>query len=332
VIAMAVKQCVNKNNLVSSYCESSIAPARPSLKASKPRSKFVPASLFTETSVSKIVQKRAISVQSEADSALAKANLQTAIAVNNLKNEYETKLAASEESGNKALSQIGHDLQGHSATLHGIAEIVRYELEQVRTDESESAHLMSIAKYMEMVDNVANEMYETLRDLVTISKIRMGLIEPRMDERPLREIVEKTISRVKTSAGNKGVSISNNIDSSMLVVADDAMLASALQNVISNALKFTNKGGKISISANPSAYGGVELLVQDDGVGISKSKLDEINSKGRTASGADTSGNKSTGLGIGFVFDLISANKGTAVWESDGENGATVRISLKKAD
>ena len=131
-------------------------------------------------------------------------------------------------------------------------------------------------------------------------------------------------------AKNKGINLVNYIDKDIKVSSDSKILMSVLENLMSNAIKFTPKGGEIIIS---SSHNGnyIDVSIKDNGVGISKDRIDNFFESRETTLG--TNEEKGMGIGMNDSKENMTKIKGNIKVESEGENkGSTFIISLPEGE
>jgi signal transduction histidine kinase len=126
------------------------------------------------------------------------------------------------------------------------------------------------------------------------------------------------------------LSLQVRINDSIFIRADNNTVATVFRNLLNNAIKFTPRGGTISISAQVNDES-VAILVEDNGVGIGREKLHSIFEMKEQKVTCGTEKEKGTGLGLILVKEFIQLNHGTVVMESAGEKGTRVIITLPQA-
>jgi signal transduction histidine kinase len=128
-------------------------------------------------------------------------------------------------------------------------------------------------------------------------------------------------------ANNKGIELNNNISSSIIIKTDKTILGIIIQNLISNAIKFTNKGGciKISVVIKKSA---LTILVADTGMGMPAKTISAIERQKPITILPDTDNLKGNGLGWMLMQELILLLKGTFKITSKINKGTTVRLQF----
>jgi signal transduction histidine kinase len=133
---------------------------------------------------------------------------------------------------------------------------------------------------------------------------------------------------------NKGVHVGCLIDDSLTIVGDQNQIEFIIRNLVNNAIKFTNKGGFVSVTAKSLPYNEVEIAVSDNGLGIS----DEMtNYFWKEAGRNGTAGEKRTGLGLMLSYEFVKLNGGHIEVESVLGKGTTFKtrfatISLLEFD
>lgn len=116
------------------------------------------------------------------------------------------------------------------------------------------------------------------------------------------------------------------MEADIQVYADEHSLNTILRNLVSNAIKYTSEGGKVSITAQQTT-GNVTLVVNDTGTGISAEKVGSLFTI-KKKSEAGTRGEKGTGLGLNIVKELIDLNKGEIAVDSTLNIGTRFQVHL----
>jgi signal transduction histidine kinase len=173
-------------------------------------------------------------------------------------------------------------------------------------------------------------LYALIENLLTWSRLQRGMIECRPQPIIMRDAVQRTINILNANAEQKAITLSNAIATDVVGYADSKMLDTVLRNLISNALKFTNKDGTITISLEQQEEI-LKIAVADTGIGISRehlSKLFRIDSK-YTRTG--TANERGTGLGLILCKEFVERNGGAIEVESKEGSGTTFSFTLPVA-
>ena len=145
----------------------------------------------------------------------------------------------------------------------------------------------------------------------------------------MKALVEENISLLSSIAEQKNIELTNEIGENVIVLADEDMTRTILRNLVSNALKFTKANGHIRVSAQ-TLREGLEVTVEDTGVGMSQEVLSQLFKGNITKRG--TKNEKGTGLGLILVKDFLEKNGGTIRVESEVGKGSKFIFTLPLAE
>lgn len=219
----------------------------------------------------------------------------------------------------KLFSIIAHDLRSPFHGLFGFTEILANDFDSLSKSE---------------VKNINQELYKTVRqqfklleNLLDWSRLQIG----RMEFQPIKiNILEKAALIIDLLIGNairKNISIVNEIKDNFTVWADEKMLNSIMQNLISNAIKFTPNGGSILLSSRV-VDDEVEISVKDSGIGIKESELKLLFRIDVQHSTKGTANEKGTGLGLLLCKELVEKQNGRIKVESKAGKGSVFTFYL----
>lgn len=223
------------------------------------------------------------------------------------------------KSKDKFFSIIAHDLRSPFNGLLGFSKVLFDEYEDLSKDE--------VKEYISYVHSSAKNIYNLIENLLQWSRIQTGRMEFQPINLDLQEQVFKIINLYTSVAIEKRINLSNEVPLNTMIRVDQNMLNSILQNLIANALKFTNQFGIINVSYAAS-YGFHEISVSDNGVGISEEnqkKLFRIDSHYSTAG---TSNEEGTGLGLILCKELAEQNGGDIILKSEIGKGSKFILRL----
>lgn len=239
---------------------------------------------------------------------------------NNLKTS-EKQLLEMNASKDKFFSIVAHDLKSPFMGLLGLSEVLLQEIDNITPDETKH--------YLTQIRNSTKNVFNLVENLLQWSRIQTGRIP--LEQIPLNLLVEvgKIKSLLELNAQNKGIEIINSVSSEIKVNADANMLSSVLQNLISNAIKFTSSGGKITISSI-SKGDFEEIHVKDTGVGLKQDAKDYLFKIDKQYTTIGTSKEKGTGLGLLLCKELINLNKGEIGVNSIEGRGSDFFFTLPK--
>lgn len=194
-------------------------------------------------------------------------------------------------------------------------------------------------QFVKVCESAGNHLLEIVNDILDFSKIEWETLDLTFENFNLHELIKKIHEQMIYHSQKKGIAFSYNIfpEVAVYVRGDPYHLKQILVNLISNAIKFTNKG-QVSLSVEPNLHqtGGDFLLfnVQDSGIGIPLEKARQIFSLFFQADSSITKKYGGTGLGLAISKRLVEKMKGTIWFESEEGEGSTFHfaIPLPKTD
>ena len=218
----------------------------------------------------------------------------------------------------KLFSIVSHDLKDSMSSINGFIDLLkdgslsRQEFEKLIPELSENASNASLLLF----------------NLLNWSKSQMQSLEPNPSLFDVQEIFEDKVKLIEQRADAKGISI---VDHTLrdFVYADKSMIEIVVQNLLTNAVKFTKAGDTITVS-NHISNGHAILSVADTGVGIPKENLDKL-FKANTLTTIGTKNEKGTGLGLSICKELVELNNGKIWVESTLNVGTTFYVQLPKS-
>ena len=170
-----------------------------------------------------------------------------------------------------------------------------------------------------------------ITNLLHFSRFQMGRMEYSPVNLKLLRIINKCLSLLKGNAIKKQINISLEVDKDVEVFADEDMLVSIIQNLISNAIKFTENSGTVKVAVKltkGNEY--ADISVSDSGIGISRENLKKIFSE-KFYSTPGTDKEFGTGLGLILVKEFIEKHNGNLQVESAPGKGSTFHFTLPLA-
>ncbi|WP_404230218.1 sensor histidine kinase [Acinetobacter venetianus] len=237
-----------------------------------------------------------------------------------LKELYEQESALN-FSKTKFFSIISHDLRAPFHGLLGFSEILAKERETL--DESS---IQNIADYLY---DTSQSTYNLLESLLNWAMAEGGRFVYHPINFKLRQITDIVTDILKTLALKKNIQLINQVDENLKIYADMNMITSLIQNLVSNALKFTDidGSGKVYIQAQNKGEM-VEISVKDSGLGMTDEQIQNLFQPRITMSFKGTAGEKGAGLGLSLCKRFVELNHGEIdVVSKDGE-GTTFKVTL----
>lgn len=229
------------------------------------------------------------------------------------------ELAESNATKDKFFSIIAHDLRSPFNALLGLTQLIANPEENLSLEETR--------QIAGRVNKLLNSQFDFLQNLLEWSRLQQGRMEFNPVKVNLYQIASKAVDLLMGNILRKELTIINNIDTSLEICADQEMIRSVFLNLISNAVKFTYKNGKITLDALRD-HDMVEIAINDTGVGINEEELDKLFQLETIFTKKGTEGEKGTGLGIILCNDMIEKHHGTIEIYSEVNVGTTVKLCL----
>ena len=221
---------------------------------------------------------------------------------------------------NEFISNISHELRTPLASIIGFSETIASDPNMPE----EMRH-----EFNEIILNEGKRLAKLINDVLDLSKIEAGQVELNKTEIDIIEILSEVIESYKKNAEEKGVILTTEIPGEkILLKVDKEKINRVFNSLISNAVKFTNKGGRIRIAAQ-AMYKEFEVIISDTGVGIPEKDLPYIFQKFYKAALPDTEAS-GTGLGLVFVKQIVDLHKGFISISSELNKGTTVVIKFPR--
>ncbi|MEI7501519.1 MAG: PAS domain S-box protein [Bacteroidota bacterium] len=235
----------------------------------------------------------------------------------NRKNKELVKILAEK---NKFFSIIAHDLRSPFHAFLGFTRMMVEDLPSMRLDE--------VQKIALTMRSSATNLYRLLENLLSWAQMQRGLTPFQQESFALLPRIKEIIQSTTEQAGKKAIEIDLVIPENLSVFADPDMFEASIRNLISNAVKFTNHGGKITILAKPVADNFIEISVSDTGIGMNNDLIRDLFRLDVQTSRKGTDGEPSTGLGLIICKDFIEKNGGDLWVESEEGKGSTFYFTL----
>src|SRR5690349_1388014 len=243
-----------------------------------------------------------------------------------LEREHELRETAEEANRLKDefLAIMSHELRNPLNVILGYAELL------LRMDEIKSApHLSRMA---DAVKRNAVAQSKLIRDLLDLSRLRSGKLELNRETVSPVASIENAIETVKMDAGDKGVEIKVEAPDELLFVrADPVRLEQIIWNLLNNSVKFTPRGGQITVRL-AEENDEIVLTVSDNGQGIDSSFLPHIFEIFRQADPGTSRAQQGMGIGLAVVQQLVELHGGSvSAYSAGAGKGATFTIRLPRS-
>jgi signal transduction histidine kinase len=229
---------------------------------------------------------------------------------------------AANRSKSEFLANMSHELRTPLNAIIGFSEIMKNQL----------MGPIGTPRYVDYVNDIhctASHLLEIINQILEFSRVEAGQL--RLQERPvdLKTVIRACVRIIGERARNAGVDITVEIARDLPIVhADEQLMNQMLINLLTNAVKFTPKGGRATIRAERDADGSIALLVSDTGIGIAERDLRRVMEHFGQADGSLARRYEGTGLGLPLVKSFVEMHGGTFALESQVGVGTTAVIRL----
>ena len=230
------------------------------------------------------------------------------------------ELTESNATKDKFFSIIAHDLKNPFNSIVGFSNIL---IE--RTKEKDYSELEKISNIILYSTERAMDL---LNNLLVWGQTQTCGINYKPEYFDIAPLLTETIQLLNSVAEHKSIIIVNKVFKDRKVYADRELINAIIRNLLSNALKFTHKGGKITISISESIKHMLIVNISDEGVGIPPERIEKIFNVAENQSTPGTQNETGTGLGLILCKEFIELNKGEIWVESTIGKGSTFSFSI----
>jgi len=222
------------------------------------------------------------------------------------------------------LANMSHELRTPLNAIIGFSEVMTHEM---FGPVGSSRYL----EYARLIHESGGHLLDLINGVLDMSKIEAGKFELSEDLFELTEVAGEALRFVKLQADRKGVVLKTVITPECSVIfADRRAIKQILVNLLTNGVKFTPRGGEVSVAAAREGTA-VEIVVRDTGIGIPPDDLRRMGQPFEQVEGAHVKKQEGTGLGLALVKAFAAMHGGEALIESQLGEGTTVRLRLPHA-
>jgi len=185
------------------------------------------------------------------------------------------------------------------------------------------------AEYADLIHESGQHMLDLIGDVLDMSKVEAGRYELNYDTFDAADVIRSSVKMIRPAADAADVSIDINLDldQALLIQADRRAVRQILLNLLSNSVKFSDKGGQVDIDAQ-AIDGDLELTISDDGAGMSAEEIARIGDPYAQGEAAKLSAERGSGLGLSLVRSLTELHSGKMEIKSKQGDGTRVKIIL----
>jgi signal transduction histidine kinase len=217
------------------------------------------------------------------------------------------------------LSVLSHDLRNpFTALLIASAKL---------SEEPENLTTTQIKQLSQIVNRTSNKLVNQLNEVIEWAKKQSKKANFNPEKVHLIMGIEQALELLKPNAAQKKIRLQNRAPKDIFVKADSLMLRSIVQNLVTNAIKYTPQGGSVIINAKLDDHM-ASVLVSDSGVGMAPEMREKLFNEHNGASILGTNNERGSGLGLMLVNDFVLQHGGTIEVESTVGKGTTFKFTI----
>ncbi|MCP5062109.1 MAG: PAS domain S-box protein [Ignavibacteriae bacterium] len=236
-----------------------------------------------------------------------------------LKSEIH-ELQTKNETKDKFISIISHDLRSPFTSILGFTELIATDTTLTKEE---------IIEYVSNIRDASQNTLNLVNSLLDWTRLQTGRIEITPKVVNANYLVKKTLVTLSGSAYQKGLTLTSKVDDSLYINADENILTQVFNNLVSNSIKFTPKGGSINIEAKKiEAKQKIQFVVSDTGVGVDPKDIPKLFLVDKKFTTLGTDGEKGTGLGLSLVKEIIEKHNGEISVKSEVGKGTEFNFTI----
>jgi PAS domain S-box-containing protein len=228
------------------------------------------------------------------------------------------KLRSVDRLKDEFIALVSHELRTPLTSIRGYLELVLDDTADLRTDHR---------GFLEVVDRNADRLLGLVNDLLVVAQAEAGSLGFDWAEVELEPLLALCVEAAKPAAEAAGVQVGFSSEAVQPIAGDRGRIAQLVDNLVSNAIKFTPAGGTVAVRVGPGPSGAV-IEVADTGMGIADEEQDQIFERFFRTRSATDAAIPGTGLGLSISKAIVDAHGGTIGIESAAGRGTTFRIEL----
>ena len=219
----------------------------------------------------------------------------------------------------KFFSIIAHDLKNPFHSIMGFSELLIRSYNSIEEDRKK--------EFLQLINDSSTSAYNLLENLLDWSRSQTNRIRFSPEIIGISQILQDNIHMHSVIAQNKEIEIEYSVPDQLTCYADANMVNTIVRNLLTNALKFTPKGGRINVTAFEEKKH-ITVNVSDSGIGMDKTGIEKLFKIDEFHNTAGTAGETGTGLGLIICNEFILKHNGTINVQSEVGKGSTFSFSL----
>jgi PAS domain S-box-containing protein len=215
------------------------------------------------------------------------------------------------------IALVSHELRTPLTSIRGYLELIGED--ENLTEEQ--------LRFLDTIDRNAQRLQRVVGDLLFVAQVEAGKLSLEDGEVDINTVVDEAVQAAQPSAANKSIALMVELGELPEIRGDRARLAQVLDNFISNAIKFTPTGGRVTVTTNVLP-GEIEIVVSDTGMGIPANELPLLFQRFFRTERATAGAIPGTGLGLAIAKAIVTGHGGRIRVASEDGAGTTFRVVL----
>ena len=218
------------------------------------------------------------------------------------------------------VATVSHELRTPLTSISGFIEMLQDE--ELGIDETRT--------YVEVIRRSAERLHHLVEDLLLVAQIEAQRVDLRREPVDLAKVASHALETVRPWASEKRLALAIDADDMPTILGDERRIGQVLDNILSNAVKFSREGGEVRIRIT-GADGAARIVVTDTGIGIPADEQGHVFSRFYRTRAASELAVPGTGLGLAITRALVDQHGGTIALESREGEGTRVTVTLPTA-
>jgi len=223
----------------------------------------------------------------------------------------------------KFFSIISHDLKNPFSSLLSISDLMVESFEDTEREDHQAG--------FRKINQSVKHLLDLLENLLTWSSSQRGRIKYDPVRFNLSSVVQENVNLHRMMAEKKGVSLMSPNEDEVYAYGDRDMINSVIRNLVTNAVKFTERDKKVEIHLHPGEKE-IEVRIEDEGIGITSDQLHKLFRIDEKFKSTGTAGEKGTGLGLIICREFVEKNRGEIKVKSDPGKGSVFSFTVPMAN
>lgn len=233
--------------------------------------------------------------------------------------EQTNYLKEANKTKDRFFSIIAHDLRNPFQAMIGYSDILYHKIDNINKDE--------LKEGIQIIRDSSKTLHKLTENLLSWASLQTGKVTPQPEIFLLNEVIEKNIELLQQTSQQKEIDLIVDAKDDIQVFADQNMTDTIIRNVLSNAIKFTHRTGKVYIKTE--AYNNTCFItIKDNGIGMSEKSIAGIFNLDSNLSRFGTENETGSGLGLILCNEMVQMNNGSLKIESAEGKGTTITILL----